>query len=501
MASTARSYHEATKHSFESVRRRGHFLDWSNKPHPFKVYEGLPQLPLPKEVPELGTSALEALRRIGTDGAGAIASIEDMARLLFLSAGVLRAADYGDEILYFRTYASAGALYPVEVYVACADLLGLDAGLYHFDPRGFALTRLRGGDHRAFLVRASGGEQAVAAAPVVFVFTGIPWRTAWKYGERGYRHLFWDAGMILANLLAAAAASPSSARVVLGFADEEVQALLGLDGRREFPLCLVPLGSGNRVEARRAPPDPVDLRDRPLSRREQEFELIREANDAGRLAVEEVSAWRSKGAALPVSTASPSEREPGDPDDSLETVIRRRGSARIFGPSPIPQGMLERVLKIATAAIPTDFGADGSMLVEPYLIANAVDGLAAGAYAFRAGRLELLREGNFRREAGYLCLEQRLAADAAATIFLMADLDRVLEVLGDRGYRAAQLEGGIVGGRIYLAAYAYRFGATGLTFYDDDVTEFLSPDAAGKSCMLVLAVGESPRLARPPRVS
>ena len=50
-------------------------------------------------------------------------------------------------------------------------------------------------------------------------------------------------------------------------------------------------------------------------------------------------------------------------------------------------------------------------------------------------------------------------------------------ILCNRGYRAAQLEGGITGGRLYLAAYAQRFGATGLTFFDDEVTEFLSPHA------------------------
>jgi hypothetical protein len=76
----------------------------------------------------------------------------------------------------------------------------------------------------------------------------------------------------------------------------------------------------------------------------------------------------------------------------------------------------------------------------------------------------------------------------------MADVPRTLGALAARGYRAAQLEAGIVAGRIYLGAYAYRFGATGLTFYDDEVTRFFSPDAAGKSCMLVVAVGESPRL-------
>ena len=75
----------------------------------------------------------------------------------------------------------------------------------------------------------------------------------------------------------------------------------------------------------------------------------------------------------------------------------------------------------------------------------------------------------------------------------MADLAGALGTWDDRGYRAAQLEAGIVAGKIYLGTHAYGYGATGLTFYDDEVTSFFSPHAAGKSCMLVVAVGESIR--------
>jgi hypothetical protein len=162
----------------------------------------------------------------------------------------------------------------------------------------------------------------------------------------------------------------------------------------------------------------------------------------------------------------------------------------------MPSEALARILERATSGLPTDLAPSGSRLIAPYLVANTVEGLDAGAYAFADGEFVQLREGDLRRVAGYLCLEQRLGADAAAAIFLMADLDGVLAALGDRGYRAAQLEAGLVGGRIYLGAYAHRFGATGLTFYDDEVSRFFAPRAAGMQCMLVVAVGESPRLRR-----
>ena len=104
-----------------------------------------------------------------------------------------------------------------------------------------------------------------------------------------------------------------------------------------------------------------------------------------------------------------------------------------------------------------------------------------------------LRAGNFRREAGFLDLGQSLGAAAALDAYWLADLDRALGRFGNRGYRAAQLEAAIEGGKAYLAAYALRLGATGLTFFDDDVTAFFSPHAAGKSVMFLNALGPGAR--------
>ena len=115
----------------------------------------------------------------------------------------------------------------------------------------------------------------------------------------------------------------------------------------------------------------------------------------------------------------------------------------------------------------------------------------AGAYYFNreAQSFELLKAGDFRASAGYLCLEQMLGYECSALIVYMADLDRALEALGNRGYRDAHLEAGILAGRAYLASYALDRGATGLTFYDDDTTKFFSPHAEGKSPLLMVALG------------
>ena len=138
--------------------------------------------------------------------------------------------------------------------------------------------------------------------------------------------------------------------------------------------------------------------------------------------------------------------------------------------------------------------ADFPALTDTYLIVNAAEGLEPGAYYYNrdSRAFELLKAGNFRGEAGYLCLEQPLGMDCSALVVYMADLERALSAFGNRGYGDVHLEAGILGGRAYLAAYSLGRGATGLTFYDDDTTKFFEPHAAGKSPLLMVALGSSP---------
>ena len=164
---------------------------------------------------------------------------------------------------------------------------------------------------------------------------------------------------------------------------------------------------------------------------------------------------------------------------------------------PIAGARFAAILDAALRPLPLDLDQSGPALVETYLLVHAVEGLPAGAYVWdpdaRAPRL--LRAGEFRREGGELCLGQPLGADASAVAFFLADLDAVLAHWGSRGYRAANLAAGLLGGRLYLGAYGLGLGATGLTFYDDDVVRFFEPDAAGQEAIFVTALGPAARRA------
>jgi SagB-type dehydrogenase family enzyme len=213
------TYHDATKHSYASIRTNPHFMDWSNQPLPFKIYPTLEPLRLPSEVRQTGVAALSAIAESVPAHTNASPDLEAVAQLLYLSAGITRKRSYSGGEIYFRAAACTGALYEVELYLVCGGLVNLDAGVYHFAPAEFGLRRLRAGDYRRVLLEATGGEPAIAHAPLTIVCTCTYWRNAWKYQARTYRHFGWDNGTLLANLLAVATALGLPARVVCGFVD------------------------------------------------------------------------------------------------------------------------------------------------------------------------------------------------------------------------------------------------------------------------------------------
>src|SRR6202158_4043516 len=148
------TYHDATKHSYASVHKNLHYLDWDNQPLPFKAYTAPEPLPLPREVRQTGVAALSAIAESVSADAGAATSVPDraaLAELLFLSAGITRQRKHAGGEIYFRAAACTGALYEVELYIVCGNLADLEGGVYHFSPAEFALRKLLAGDYRAVL--------------------------------------------------------------------------------------------------------------------------------------------------------------------------------------------------------------------------------------------------------------------------------------------------------------------------------------------------------------
>ena len=432
-------YHETTKHTSVSVRSTAHFLDWDNQPVPFKIYHEVKSSRLPPAAEPTGMSTLDALDPAPAPSRSVALAPSDLSRVLFHAAGITkRLRRPGGGEMLFRAAACTGALYHIDIYVVS------EAGVLHYDPSEHALDHLRDGDWRSVLIEATGNEEHIAAAEAVLILTTTYWRNAWKYRSRAYRHAFWDGGTILANLLAMARALELSAHVELGFADGDIEQLLDIDPEREGVVALVSLGNqATPPPPSPGTPSPLGLQTLRLSAREVPYPAIHELHRASSLNNgAEARAWRegpdiAKRRSVDRSHADYQLEEP------LESVIRRRGSARAFEREPIEVRALAQILN---EAIPE------AMLTELYVIANAVEGLEPGAYVHEDAGLKSLKKGDFRQEARFLALEQSLAGDAAANVYVLVDLERVVARYGDRGYRIAQLEGGILGGRIYLQA-------------------------------------------------
>ena len=532
MPTGAIDYHDRTKHSPRSVREGSTGLNFDNKPRPYKEYVDLPSTSLAERIRPSQQPALSAIAESMPDGdpnrrRDRAPDLETVTTLCYYAAGITKEIELRNRTKLFRAAATTGALYHIDLYVVCGDLEAdsawdgdtagrLEAGVYHFDPRTCSLDVLREGDYRGVLAAATESD-AVADAPLSIVATSTWWRNAWKYEARSFRHAFWDSGTTLANLLAVAHALDYRAEAVTGFADRPVADLLGVDPEREAPLEIVPIGvsaddaadateDGDTAPAA-ATVDPIDPETEPLSPNEREFPLIHEAWDAGTLEDgAEARLWRTERPATgdSIGTRDPGDGErvplePVDPETAssrpLHRTIRRRGSCREYQREPISFRQLSTVLDRAVRGVPMDCRRDDDpplSLCDAYLIANGVDGLESGSYHYHteAGVLERLRSDEFRREASHLALDQRLGGEAAVCIYFLTDLDEIVDAVGHRGYRAAQLEAALTAGRLYLATYAHRnLGGTGLTFYDDIVSDFFAPRAAGQTPLFLYTMG------------
>lgn len=492
---SAQRYHERTSHTPETFRTSDFRPDFENKPIPYKIYEDLPSVALssrirPPQLPTLSTITGDVQRSPVREPLDR----ETLTQLCYFAAGITKTIQRGGREIRFRAGACTGALYHIELYVVCGSLPGLDAGVYHFDPRTLSLNLLRTGEFRGV---------CKTTAPLAVIPTSTWWRNAWKYRARTYRHAFWDSGTVLANLLAIAHALERPAHVETGFVDENVAELLGIDVAHEAPIALVPIGAVDTQTVPDPSIEPIDPETRPLSEEEIEYELIQAAYTASMLPNEEsVRAWRTNEAPPTDGARSlpPDDRRdlaPVDDERAVKTplhwTIRRRGSCREYARDPLSFRKVSTILDRAVRGVPLDVGGSGPLrFSDCYLIINDVRGVPSGAYQYHPdeGALEPLREGSFRSDAAHLALDQRLAADAGLCVFFLADIDAVTDRFGDRGYRVAQLEAAITAGQLYLGTYAHRdLGGTGLTFYDEEITAFFSPRASNQTPIFLFTLG------------
>jgi SagB-type dehydrogenase family enzyme len=232
-------FHEETNLSWLSAIT-GIFKGKPSNPPGRKKYQGLPKISLPK--PDFKGNALEDIlkkRRSVRNYSKEPVDMASLSQLLFSAQGIT-GETYGTKL---RTAPSAGALYPIELYVFVHDIQGLKQGLYHYSPFDHSLTLIKEGNLRKAIMNAGLKQEMLKDANLVFALSAIPARTTWKYGQRGYRYIYMEAGHIAENILLQAVSLGLGAVPVGAFADKELDVLLGIDGKSEISLFLIAVGT------------------------------------------------------------------------------------------------------------------------------------------------------------------------------------------------------------------------------------------------------------------
>ncbi|MET0424934.1 MAG: hypothetical protein ABW046_13710 [Actinoplanes sp.] len=438
----------------DDPRIRGDFVPMpaDRRPAEWKTYPaGLRRVALPRRLSPV------------TDRGGQPFDVAELAGLLHHTAGIVRwrPGRNGPPVL-LRAAASAGNLHPIETYLHTAGVDRLDDGVWHYDARRHQLVHIG----------------PACGSGVALVLSAVPWRSEWKYAERGYRHVLWDAGTVTANATLLAAGAGRSPLVRIGFGDADVAAAIGADGVREVPLALIDLAGG-----------PVELRpDSPAAAGElgapgPEFPLVDAAHAAGNR-----TTWPAVG-----SGARPQSAEPGDPSAmASDERVRRRSATRRFVPEAvIPAVAVREVLTRAIEPVSWDAGPDP---LRYRLVVHHVEGWPPGVYRWTPDGESLLREGDLRAEAVAACTGQAAAGACACLLLCSADLGGVLGAGGDRAYRALQLRAGLVAGRLQLMTVAEGLGSSPLTLHDENASSLVG---AGEAGLLAVAVGRPAVLARP----
>ena len=233
------TYHQWTKYRRDKMAGGG--LDWANQPSPYKEFPApLKRIPIVSPSRKNGNPLWEAIaeRRSIRDFSHQSIALEEFSRLIWATQGIT-ARVHGSE---FRATPSAGALYPIETYPVVNRVEGIPAGIYHYSVKESYLLLIREGSFGDALSQAALGQEMLAEAACVFIWTAMVERSKWKYRERAYRYIYMDAGHLGQNLYLTATGLGLGCCTVGAFFDDEIDRLIGIDGEREISVYLGAVG-------------------------------------------------------------------------------------------------------------------------------------------------------------------------------------------------------------------------------------------------------------------
>ncbi len=494
---SARQYHRLT--SYQRKNMPMHFLDWKNQPSVFKTYPAVEPVQLPRDVRHGEEKLSVILNSPGTKEKSHIPDIADLSRIFALAYGITGKGGHGGGHHYYRSVASAGALYPVEIYVSTRGVEGLDDGLYHFSIAHHALTPLRKGDVSGPVAEA---RPTIEKPPkLTFFLSAIFFRSAWKYLERSYRYHLLDTGHLLENLIVALKAREFRFGFSFDFDDHTVNRFLGFDETKEVCLALCdvpgedPFMEGYKGEGIADLPESIKNASE-VSPKETQYPAVLEIHGQGTLKRARPSADFS--IIDPVILKSQETKDIARPETWPEELncagaFLHRRSKRNYVPKPISLNHMTALLECLSMEDRGGGSVDNDYqnTVRTGLMVGNAEGMDPGFYLTGKAKGSVIPVNS---DAGtdsmaHICLDQEWLANAAVHFVFLADIEMLDRYYGARGYRYAMMVSGRMGERLYLAATAMGLGCCGIgAFYDTEAAQLLGLTNTSRLLYLV-AVG------------
>lgn len=497
MIKSSVQYHQDT--SYQRHQMTGHYLDGGNQPMVYKDYPGINPVLLPADSPHPEEKLCSLLTEGDMNKTAKGVNSEDLSLTLRLAYSLTAKARRSGGDFYFRSVASAGALYPTELYVATHGVNGLDDGLYHFAIHRHALYPIRIQDLSQYLAGMT--ESPGNKIPILtFFLTAIFFRSAWKYRERSYRYDLLDTGHLAENLALALKALGFPFTLSYDFDDGNANHLLGLDEAKEVALALVQVHGDQSVSNTTAQEiDPLPEKIRKASRvagNEIDYPVIGEMHRAGMSIMSETTSELEMIHELGVTpeTWTKNIRPSAWPEimNYPEAVSHRR-SRRNFVKKPVRKDCMMALLDFLCDKGGINSSTDrvyNPTLCTGLLVGNAED-MGPGFYLMDTakGSTGLVSAGFFMEKMAHICLDQAWLVDAAVHFLFLTNVDVLDRRWGPRGYRYAMMTAGRMGERLYIAATAMGMGCCGIgALYDEEAAGLLGLNKGSKLLYLV-AVG------------
>ena len=498
---TGLEYHLKT--SYDRHRMDGHFLDWENQPNPFKKYDGIKPISL-TTVSRFPEKSIWQLTSPPINHPEPKLLNKDLiSQLLYLAGGITAKSRHGGNEFYFRSVASAGALYPAEIYLGLFDSKGLEPGIYHFGADEFALTPLRRGNFSGFVNEICSASSDNRPPSASFFLTGIFFRSAWKYRARAFRYVLLDSGHLLENLILAMASEDLVYTCHYDFNDEKMGRLIGLEGQREVGLVCVnvfgtPLSgtqapaAQNTITVDRLPAEIITASR--VSAREAIYGEILDVHQAGNSLSASKQPLEPMINIIGVTTEDWAKVQQTTSDDQERphalSVLHRR-SKRNYINRPLEKAKFMRLLDLLCRSYDQNRYEDRFGGLAVGLLTGKIEDIDPGFYLLDPQRRRFGRvtTGEWVGPMTSVCLDQNWLAQAAAHFLLMANLKEIDYHCGPRGYRYAMLNAGRLGQLIYLGATALGLGCCGIgALYDGEARNLLGLNE-DSALLYLVAVG------------